>query len=134
TFIFPQTTSPILQTHTVGSGGAGYTLTGSVAGTKYWIEISGSEYGFLNCGATYPYSNTPNPGVVQMTEQLVFGGISTQMQAFNLKFTEGTPSTCPTWVCASAGCPAPVKFMYINAQNEDRANLISWATAAELNN
>ena len=128
------TTTPVVQTLTFGSGGSGYTLTGSPTGTKYWIQIAGSEFAYYQC-ASYPYSNSPNPGVIQLTEQDENTNIVSHMLAYNINLTEGTPNPCSRlWVCASASCPAPVKFMYIQAQNQGAENTITWATAMELNN
>ena len=110
----------------------GYTLT---AGTKYWIQLSStsSEYLYSDCGV-FPYNNSPNPGIAQITKGILNSGAG-WLPAFNLQLTEGSPNPCSrTWVCASASCPTPVKFMYILAQNQGAENTISWATAMELNN
>ena len=126
-----------VTTPTVLSLPVNYTLPGTVAGTKYWIDITGNEFGILSgTGISFPYSNTPNPGVAQITKQLIYGGSqATQLEAFDLQFTLGTPNPCNrSWVCESAGCATPVKFIYINAETENSATTINWATASEINN
>jgi|GEM_PF-5132659 len=136
TYSFPQTTSPVVRTLNFGPSGAGYTLTGSPTGTVYWIGISGSEFGYLTCSATYPYNNVPSTAnVIQLTEQLIYNGVSTDMMGYNIQFTVGTPNPCNrSWVCENSSCVTPVRFLYVNADNTNDETTINWATASELNN
>ncbi len=134
TLTVPLTTTATVRTLAVGPSGNGYTLTGTPTGTKYWITISGSEFDYFSCGTSYPISNSPVPGIVQFNRQLVYGGESTQMEAFNLQFTSGTPNPCNRiWVCAPS-CGLPVTFLYVQGTNENSENGIVWATASEVNN
>ena len=138
TYTFPQvsSSSPAIRTLNFGPSGAGYTLTGSPTGTIYWIGISGSEFGYLTCSATYPYENVPaNASVIELTEQLIYNGVSTDMMGFNIQFSVGTPNPCNrSWVCENASCVTPVKFLYVNVESENNGTTINWATASEINN
>ncbi len=134
TLTVPLTTTSTIRTLTLGPAGIGYVLTGSPAGIKYWITISGNEFEYYSCGTSYPILNNPNPGAVQFSRQLVYGGESTQMEAFNMQFTSGTPNSCNRiWVCAS-NCGLPITFLFVQGTSEHSENIITWATATELNN
>ncbi|MFL5730999.1 MAG: T9SS type A sorting domain-containing protein [Cytophagaceae bacterium] len=120
-------------------------LTGSAAGTKYWLEVSGisnGEFGSFTCAASYPYSDavvgedvvvlkgsTTSAQVVQQANYNAFG--------FNWNFTYQSAYPCGRFLLtaptATSACSLPVEFLYLHGDNHGSKNTLSWGTGWEEN-
>lgn len=130
------TTYSAVTTATLRTLSVNYTLTGSPTGTNYWIEIYGSELAYYSCGSTFPVNNSGTK-VLSISNLISQNNYQTASGSiFNIQATSGLTNSCSRqFICASTlNCVTPVKLLYINAQNQGRENIISWATASELNN
>jgi alpha-tubulin suppressor-like RCC1 family protein len=155
-------TTPVLQTatipgfvetNTLGGNpwelktvtGIGLTLTGSAAGTKYWVRVTvagGGQLGTFACGANpaYPLSDTdPARDHVVMkgfssgneVEQLTYKAPALN---WGFTYTDGYPCgrfklTAPD---ATTSC-LPVDFLEFSGENKGRTNVLYWATSFEEN-
>ncbi len=141
TFNIPRT-STTLQPITLSGLNLG--LSGSSAGTKYWLEVSGisnGEFGEFTCAAAYPYSDA-----ISGRDVMVLKGSTTSAQAvqqasynafgFNWKFTYQNGYPCGRFKLtapSSTSVCLPVEFLYFRGENKGMENLLSWTTASEQN-
>ncbi len=123
----------------------GIDLSGSGAGTKYWVRVvvnTSGQLGVYNCGpaAVYPYSDTdPVSDHVVMRGYSDAGAIQQtthKAPALNWGFTYTDGYPCGRFMLTApdnTNTCLPVDFLDFHGENQGRTNILYWSTVTELN-
>ncbi len=110
----------------------GFSLTGTPAGTTYWITATG-RVEFFGDTPAFPYTSTDPSGVLSVTGSWRNSDVSTSRIGFinQIKATSGKPSACGRYlVCADVlNCTLPINFLYFDIKSTSYGYELAWNVA-----